>query len=159
MKKCLFLSILVLPFVCGCGWAPFALKEAVAESITLRRCVVGNDWVYVKKTDTLYRRYIPSKGIGPLCILKGNKELLANVDKPHRKLGFLERVFKGPFDGKIMLGRHIITVYGNYEKALQAHPNAKISPESQKFVPAKKKTAPEWWLRQRKAAWDARFDR
>jgi hypothetical protein len=129
----------------GCGYAPFAAKEVVSEGLFWRRVVVGNDWVYVKKDNALYRRYIPSRGIGPLRILRGNSVLLASLSST-KAPSFLSRFLK--FDGKIVRWNKDIVVYGNYTKAIAAQPKAKISSESLKFVPVEKK-APEWWLKRR----------
>lgn len=150
MRKALLglLGLMVIAFLPGCGWEVTATKELITEGFGIRRMVVGNDWVYVQKENTLYRRYIPGKGIGPFRILHGNKTMLAAVPAPHTKMGLLQRLFRGPFDGKIMKYRKVITVYGNYDKAIKAHPDAKISTESQPFVPKAKKDI-GWWQKRR----------
>jgi hypothetical protein len=123
------------------------VKEAVTEGFFIRHCVVGNDWVLVKENNTLYRRYIPGRGVGPIRILHGNKALLAAVPAPQAPT-FLTKFLKGPFDGKIVRWNKNIQVFSDYTKALAACPTAKISPESVKFVPAKREP-PAWWLKRR----------
>jgi len=145
---CVLLSLMFLPLLSGCGWEAMATKELITEGFGIRRMIVQDDWVYVKAENKLYRRYIPGRGIGPFRILHGNKVMLAAVPKPHRPISFLDRIFKGPFDGKIMKGRKVITVYGNYTKAVKAHPDAPVSEESKAFVP-KKKEPPAWWAKRR----------
>ena len=142
-----YLGLLLLVVASGCGWAPMAGKEAVTETIAIRRMVVGNDWVYVKGTKLLYARYIPGKGIGPLRMLRGNTALLAAIP-PAKRPGFLARWLKGPFDGKVVKWNKGIVVYGTYEKAKQANPEAKVSDESKKCIPVEK-LPPEWWVKRR----------
>lgn len=141
------LGLLSLITLAGCGWAPMAAKELVTETIAIRRMVVGNDWVFVKGDKTLYARYIPGKGIGPLRIMKGNPALLAAIP-PAKRPGFMARVLKGPFDGKVVKWNTGITVYGTYEKAREANRESKISEESKKLIPVEK-LPPEWWVKRR----------
>ena len=146
MKRFLVL-LATCVIVSGCGWAPFAVREAVSEGFFVRRCVVGDNWVLVKDTNTLYRRYIPGRGIGPLRILHGNKSLLAAVPAPQVP-SFLSKILKGPFDGKIVKWNKGIQVFGDYAKAAAACPTAKVSSESIKFIP-KKREPPAWWTKRR----------
>lgn len=138
-------TVLVLLFaflLCGAAKADGFLltslaREAVVDTILIRRAVVGNDWVYVKATDTLHRRYIPTKGFWVFRLYKGNKALAS-----------VGRITK--------LNKNII-VYGNLAKAQAEQPKAKISEESKAFVDKdtkKPRKAPEWWTKRLKEkAW------
>lgn len=141
------LTIMLTIVASGCGWAPMAGKEVITESIAIRRCVVGNDWVLSKQDNVLYARYVPGKGVGPIHMLKGNPALLRAIP-PAKRPGFLARVLKGPFDGKVVKWNTAIKVYGNYDKAKAANPTATISPESVALIP-KKRVVPEWWTKRR----------
>jgi hypothetical protein len=146
MKR-LALALLLVVAASGCGWAPMAGKELITESIAIRRMVVGENWVLDKKTNVLYKRYIPGKGIGPFRMLHGNKALLAVVQQP-KYLGLLSQLFKGPFDGKIVKSNRNIMIFHNYAKAVASGIKFTVSPESVAFVPAKKKEL-GWWTKRR----------
>jgi hypothetical protein len=137
MRK-LLIAIVCLVTLTGCGFAPFAAKEAVTEGLFIRRIVVGNDWVYVKRDNTLYKRYVPGWGIWKLRVMKGNPELLADIAPPQRP-GFLAKTIKGPFDGKVVRWNKDIVVYGNLQKALNAtYPQVNMTPDSAKYMPKEK---------------------
>lgn len=101
MKKVWFLGLLAL-FCSGClTTAPY----------WIRRSVVHDDWVYVKKTNMLYRRYIPA-GVR----LKGNPELLKAA-------------------GSITSSNDGIIVYPNYGAASEQHPKGVVHEDSAHLIP------------------------
>ena len=136
MKKLLVVLVAVLA-MCGVARADglltgSLLREIVFDGLGIRRAVVGNDWVYVKSENKLYRRYIPSKGIGFLRIYRGNKALIAA-------------------GGKITRWNKGVVVYSDIKSAIIAQPKATISDESKGLVEndSKKCRAPEWWQNRR----------
>jgi hypothetical protein len=103
------------------------VKEVITDTLILRRTIVGDDWVLVKKNNTLYRRYIPTKGFLFFRVYKGNQNLLQETNK-------------------ITKWNQNIVVFGSYEKAMQQlaikdesktlNPiQIVISDESKSFVP------------------------
>ena len=79
----------------GCGWQAMAGKEAVSESVAIRNIVVRDDWVYVKSTGHMHRRYVKGPGWWVFRITQGNPELLAEL----RLVRGLRRLAEHRFDG------------------------------------------------------------
>ncbi len=102
-------------------------KEAVSESIAIRNIVVRDDWVYVKSTGHMHRRYVKGPGWWVFRITQGNPELLA-------ELGGTSKWWK-PFDGKVTRSNKDITVFGNWRKAKDGVAQFEVAEKSLKYVP------------------------
>ena len=94
------LIVLLCLFSCGC---------ISSVPVLIRRGIVGNDWVYVKEENKLYKRYI-LRGV----MLIGNEKLKSV--------------------GTISHNNDKIVIYGNYEKAMESGQFI-VDEDSQKYIP------------------------
>lgn len=129
---CLLLALMLLgwtsPAKAEVGTAVYAVR-AVGEAVLLRRVIVGDDWVLVKSTGELHRRYVVSKGFWIFRRYRGNPELLEAV-------------------GPIVRGNDQIVVYGSYERAKLAGVEMKVAQSSLAYVPPPNEKLPfykRWW--------------